>query len=242
MWIKKPKNTFSDSFVEDVNFLFKKDNIFIMDNHLAAGWCWMKYLDTSSSYNLFHIDRHDDLLDDYNSIKSRIIDKKIDVSKLHFKEYCSLLDYPNGSLKLFTWDNYIINTKILYPDFFKIKYFATHEKCSENSDFVDIQVSFDELIPNLPYWIGRNNENKWIINIDIDYFFGEIDSETIQVFSDQYIVKFAKAVKKSIINTAIITICLSPECSIDWDNSLRITNMICKELGINFPLDSKHWK
>lgn len=241
MWIKEPSDTFIESASQNVNFLFQNDNVFVMDNHLAAGWCWMSYLDTSFSYNLFHIDRHDDLLDDRAMLKTQIIDKKIDVTKLNFDEYCSLLNNTFDNFKLFRWDNYIINTHILLPDFFSKKYFATHEECRENSDFVEIDVPFDDLIDNLPYWVNKYVENKWIINIDVDYFFGDVGSRTIQVFTDEYITEFAKAVKKSASNTAIITICLSPDCSIDWDNSVRVAKIICNELNVEFNLNSNHW-
>lgn len=237
MWIKEPSDNFIESVSQSVNFLFQKNNIFIMDNHLAAGWCWMNYLDTSISYNLFHIDYHDDLLDDRAMLKTQIIDKKIDVTKLNFNEYCSLLNNTFDDFKLFRWDNYIINTHILLPDFFSKKYFATHVECRENREFVEIDVSFDELIDNLPYWVNKHDENKWIINIDVDYFFGEVDFNTIQVFSDEYIIEFAKAIRKCGSNTAIITLCLSPDCCGGWTNSIRVCQLICKVLDLEFPYE-----
>ena len=93
------------------------------------------------------------------------------------------------------------------------------------------------MIGNLPYYVKRFTEKKWIINIDIDYFFGQVGSKIIQVFTDGYITSFAEAVKKSIPNTAIVTLCLSQECCGGWENAIRVTKIICEVLEISFSLD-----
>lgn len=53
MWIKKPTAILGKSLNDNLNFLFKSDNIFVMDNHLAAGWVWVSELDVTKRYNLF---------------------------------------------------------------------------------------------------------------------------------------------------------------------------------------------
>ena len=64
MWIKElPENLKQQkSEIANLNFVYKYKNIYIMDNHLAAGWAWLQELDIDKSYNFFHIDRHADLL------------------------------------------------------------------------------------------------------------------------------------------------------------------------------------
>lgn len=64
MWIRNIPNDYmsKDSGVSNLNFLYKEDNIYIMDNHLAAGWCWLQELQPKTSYNFFHLDRHADLI------------------------------------------------------------------------------------------------------------------------------------------------------------------------------------
>jgi len=37
----------NESDVWSQNFVWKKDNIYIMDNHRAALWCWLKQLNAS---------------------------------------------------------------------------------------------------------------------------------------------------------------------------------------------------
>ena len=63
MWILKPSTSLElkTSGKAQLNFLFQQDKFYIMDNHLAAGWCWLNELDKTKSYNLFHIDQHWDL-------------------------------------------------------------------------------------------------------------------------------------------------------------------------------------
>ena len=51
------------SYNDELNFLAKTGKIYIMDNHLAAFYCWCKEVDLSKDYALLHIDRHHDLGD-----------------------------------------------------------------------------------------------------------------------------------------------------------------------------------
>src|SRR4051812_42334401 len=48
----------------DINFLWWQKNVYIMDNHRAAAWCWDRHLDVAlgSQLHLFHVDQHDDTL------------------------------------------------------------------------------------------------------------------------------------------------------------------------------------
>jgi hypothetical protein len=45
------------------NFLWRTGSTYIMDNHRDALWCWLQHLIPGKEYNLFHIDRHFDMLD-----------------------------------------------------------------------------------------------------------------------------------------------------------------------------------
>ncbi len=60
-WIYK-NHELKTSGCYNMNFLFNNGKFYIMDNHLAAAWCWLQKIDTSKRYGLFHIDRHYDLL------------------------------------------------------------------------------------------------------------------------------------------------------------------------------------
>lgn len=48
------------SMTENLNYFAHTDNIYIMDNHLAAIWCWDK-LPKGNNITVVHIDAHYDL-------------------------------------------------------------------------------------------------------------------------------------------------------------------------------------
>lgn len=62
MWIfKKEKIGISGCY--EMNFLYNSGKFYIMDNHLAAAWCWIQKIQSNQNYGLFHIDKHYDLID-----------------------------------------------------------------------------------------------------------------------------------------------------------------------------------
>ena len=76
-WIYK-NHELKTSGCYNMNFLFNNGKFYIMDNHLAAAWCWLQKIDTSKRYGLFHIDRHYDLLkvSSINSIYPLVSDSR----------------------------------------------------------------------------------------------------------------------------------------------------------------------
>lgn len=87
-----------------LNFLYKEDNINIMDNHLAAGYAWLRELTPNVSYNFFHIDQHEVLL----AAGYETMEPLRDNPNVTIEEYLGLLNH-SGALPLFSWDNYIHN-------------------------------------------------------------------------------------------------------------------------------------
>ena len=65
MWVQELPKDFmkKKSFAVDTIFIWESDNhpIYIMDNHLAAAWCWMQECNPNEEYNFMHIDQHSDL-------------------------------------------------------------------------------------------------------------------------------------------------------------------------------------
>jgi hypothetical protein len=81
---------------------------------------------------------------------------------------------------------------------------------------------------------------KWIINLDIDYFFCEIgERKGIQLLSNEYITEFACILKNALQRNRIIglTIALSPECCGGWKNAESICSIITDKIGLNFKLE-----
>ncbi len=52
----------NSSWVKDLNLLGKENNIYVMDNHVAALWCWLQEIEIKTKYNILHIDAHYDTM------------------------------------------------------------------------------------------------------------------------------------------------------------------------------------
>jgi len=237
MWIKEPNFPLGESFNDKLNFVFKRDNIYVMDNHLAASWCWMDCIDIGAVYNLFHIDRHYDLLHFPNTVQTQIVDVGIQLNSLTLNEYVALRQPMAGSpdAALFRWDNYIGNLNLVYPNLFGFKYFATHNEGTPLNDFIDNEYEIKDLTTNIEYWMSQR-ENKWILNLDIDYFFANSEEGKYQMLTDEYIIELCKNINQARKHIAVITICLSPECCGGWDISIQKAKLICEQLGFELPL------
>ena len=101
-WIYR-KNPLEESGCCNMNLLYNVDKFYIMDNHLAAAWCWVQKIDQSKRYGLFHIDRHYDIL---NNLGDNCINENRDIlTSNDFNTYYSL----NGDydMPIMSFDNYI---------------------------------------------------------------------------------------------------------------------------------------
>ncbi len=236
MWIKEPETQLKESLHDYVNFLYKENNVFIMDNHLAAGWSWLNIVNPEDSHYFIHIDKHFDLLDFPTTIKKEILDKGINIKDLSFQEYLDLKQYGNNgtSWPMFRWDNYILNLKIAYPNLYKETYFATFQDGNKVDDFIDNEVEFLELITEIDYWIENKNDSGWIVNLDIDYFFNYINDKLVQILTDEVVRQLAINIKKVLNKIEVLTICLSPECCGGWDKSMHIMSIISEVLNLRF--------
>lgn len=112
-WIYK-NHELKTSGCYNMNFLFNNGKFYIMDNHLAAAWCWLQKIDTSKRYGLFHIDRHYDLLN--NLTDDFIAENRSELINKDFFFYLSLKDNMNNQaiIILMLLTNY---TPIFYSKF-----------------------------------------------------------------------------------------------------------------------------
>jgi UPF0489 domain len=60
-WIVPFKGRNTSGFFEQ-NFLWKSGDVYVMDNHRAALWCWLQHIAPEKKHSIFHIDRHYDTL------------------------------------------------------------------------------------------------------------------------------------------------------------------------------------
>ncbi len=215
-----------------LNYVASKDNMYLIDNHLAAIWCMAK-LDCSKHYNFLHIDQHYDLVK-YDKVKHSEIND-VDLQSLDISQLTSFRTMNNGLRdQLITWDNYINLFNQKFPEVLQNSTFVTQKKGNFSYNKDCKQIEFYDIFDHY-----LDETNHWIFNIDLDCFFTTIsideESKKIQMYSDAFIEEFAewlnKKNKEGIIEQIIF--CLSPECCGGWDNSWRVWKLIAAKLELN---------
>lgn len=106
------------------NFLWRNGVVYVMDNHRAALWCWLRHLDRNTRYNLIHIDRHSDTL---NSQITSWTNSLADLDNLSIQEYLErkYCIEGTGEGRVIGWDNYLSIFLRLFPDNVDELLFAT---------------------------------------------------------------------------------------------------------------------
>lgn len=232
---------FSGSVADHLLYKSKEVPLYVMDNHRLAMWCWFDALKDvhagkSGEYNLLHIDAHPDLstigLDQFNHDQS-------DVSQLTLEEYRQYWDHEHN-IPLIRWDNYLTFFLHRYQNLVKNHntFSATHKMGSSKTLHHDILPH--ELVRFMDNYLGEKifyNTNKWIVNLDLDYFFSPQPDKLI-IFSDEFLNRIAKVLKAGLDNGSIevLTIALSPECCGSWE---KAESLLSKMFGINLKLEEK---
>lgn len=222
------------------NFLWKKDNVYIMDNHRAALWCWFQHISKDEKISFIHIDKHYDTskkaLDDW-------ITKCPDLWSIKLDYYLSFTYEKNLgtniNVPLFVWDNYASIFLEKYGYLINQCIFATHKDGDDEPNFEStLQLDVWEVTDQLKNWI-EGSKNKWIVNLDLDYFFYESDTDKYSLFlSDEYIEQLFRTIKKQLESGKILcfTMCLSPECCGSWEAAEKLCYKATNILGIDFKL------
>jgi len=225
------------------NFLWKKNNIYIMDNHRAALWCWFQHIDKKEKINFLHIDQHTDTLQcNINKLIEKCPD---DLSSLSLQEYLSYIFEKDTEssinpldVLLFRWDTYGSIFLGKFKSLIDNCIFITFE--GDEPNFDNILKPSEELhqtvVNNIDNFIEQS-EHSWIVNIDLDYFFDE-SNQFEKRFSDEYIEKLFITIKKHLQNDNILcfTLALSPEFCGSWEASEKLLANIVKILEIDFSL------
>ncbi|XPV75453.1 MAG: UPF0489 family protein [Desulfovibrio sp.] len=216
-----------------LNFLWNKDNVYIMDNHRASLWCWMQHMKKDEMYNFFHIDRHTDALyseKDQNCLNGR------DIRDMDISEYLET-GYEGdffSTVPLFRWDNYIGLFHKNYQQQIANWCFATHNRGEMPEGLNPVQFHPWHFAGQQVYGRGQ-----WIVNIDLDYFVykrGMNDFEPM--FTDKFLDDFFAPIANFLEsgNIKVLTLCLSPECCGNWEAAETLCSKACSILGIDFSL------
>lgn len=223
----------------NLNYLYNEGKVFIMDNHLAATWCWLQKIDPLKNYNFFHIDQHNDLLESQLDLWIDELNKQnIDLKTISINDFLDLKYFDssfNQKIQLFSWENYLPIFYRRYPKTISKFFFATHQYIVKNKNISISEIGIWDLQHSLSQRLNYENNNNWIVNLDLDYFFSKKDYEDeirFQFLTDEYILEIMGQLKNSMDRIEVLTIALSPEMCGGWDNSIRILHLIAKYLNI----------
>lgn len=226
-----------EPFKTEVRYLCREGNVFLMDNHLAAAWCWLQCCQSTEQYGIIHIDRHLDLEHHPRCPKesySKIVNQEL-----------SIYDYLNLSWKTpeiaspiqcFQWNNYLRNCRDIFPNWFNPGLFITKEPAGSVEDSFP-EFRFCKFWGSREYLKSRIKSGvKWIINIDLDVFFmgknfDDNSSKYIrQCYCDDTIRQIGRIVNSSRDNIQVVTIAMSPECCGGINNSLAVLFLLSQDI------------
>jgi hypothetical protein len=228
------------SGVYRLNFLWQNENVFVMDNHLAAAWCWSQILSKNATYDFVHIDRHPDYL--CSQLDKWMEHVPEDLGALTLEEYQALeYDIAGTTVPVFRFDNYWPIFERRYPQMFAERLVATHEDGDEPGGAYTYYAPW-ELLGALTAWFEAPRQRSTVLNLDLDYFFCDgRDEDDRVVFLD---AEYRRALFECIAEgrrankLAALTICLSPEYCNGWESSERVCKELSDAMGLDFALPS----
>lgn len=250
MWIRKIPATYfkhTSEFYESL-MLWKNENVYVMDNHMSAAWCWLQSCNPAKKYNFMHIDRHYDMKDNFYEEDLKPLFENPHMS---YEEFKNIKRDRDSGYCVFSWDNYIMAAYTLQPNWFHTNVFMTHKQGSQYGDWGHKHFEMCEKdLLYMDWYLSQCIHKKerilngiecedcslpWIVNLDLDVFYTR-NEPRLQLFSNEYIRLIAKLLNDSIKNIQVLTIALSPDClggknlKEKWANAFRILKIMSGEI------------
>jgi len=224
------------SGVERQNFLCSSDNVYVMDNHRAALWCWLQSQDLEAPHSLIHIDRHTDALG--SQMKTWLAN--LPSWDVGIDDYLSARYAGNGgTAPVFRWDNYLSIYLEVFGDNLKKLRFITHNEGDKPKYKGTLVSDLWDVPENLEYWLDKSG-GPWIVNIDLDYFFcSGPDDNIIPMFSEVYFDTTFIALKRAMDKGAVaaVTLCLTPDSfTPGWAATEALASRGLGHLGLTWAL------
>jgi hypothetical protein len=179
----------------------------------------------------FHLDRHTDTL---TSKLDSWIQQCDELESMDIETYLSFLDKDSPDVELFRWDNYGSIFLHVYKEQVSRCIFATH---GDEPNHENVMTVMPWLIPdNVDFWMEKG---RWICNVDLDYFFCDLEDGLTLMVSEQYVVEIFTKIKRLLDQNKItvLTICFSPEWCGSWKNSEDAWEIIqsCLKTSMKLP-------
>lgn len=239
-WIR-PFQGRNKSLSYDYNLLWRTGKLYLMDNHGAALWCWLRELDTTNAFKMFHIDAHWDCLGHNHQEWDEWMKALADFKPLALAEYLAVKD-PNSSFPAIRWDTYLSIFLQQYGGNCEYLYGCTHGigdcplQLRRGEDF-----GVWDLPEMLEYEVNKEDDVQLIINLDLDFFCFSVDNPEhtqLTMFSEAYLEHvfrtIATALEKDRVK--VITVSLSPECCGGWEQSEALGRRLFERLRVKWPL------
>jgi hypothetical protein len=210
-----------------LNFLWRRNNVFIMDNHLAAAWCWIQSSLSQDRHRVLHVDAHFDAA----AIDESVVSGLPNLRGAGFQEYRGCAIKGGGaSIPVFRWDNYISIYEQLFGGFVQEWVFSTHGIGSVPA-FKTTEVSPSDLVG---YLDDAAADKPWILNLDLDYF-RSVDGDRFPEDQRQPLIEgFRDLAERA--SGSILTIALSPECCGSWESAESLLAEVCDGFDLDFAL------
>ena len=217
------------------NFLCRSGNVYVMDNHRSALWCWLQEVDLAQPHSLIHIDRHNDTLQ-----------CRLDELCQHLPDWSAGIDdYLRKTVRLenidcpvIRWDNYLSIYLREFGSKLQTLRFLTHDDGdAPNFDRTLFSPLWD-LPWNLDYWLSAS-EGPWIVNIDLDYFFYQTEESYELMVSENYLRSVAEGLRKAmqVGSVGAVTLCLTPDSfTPGWGATEELATRILERLDLKFEL------
>jgi len=234
------KDRFETSGAYSDNFLVSEQNVYLMDNHRLALWCFLQKLnesDFAQKINIMHIDAHPDLaevsVDDLKTLAQLLKNHTLE-SYMNFKK-------EGDHTPLIKFDNYLT----LFFELFK-----SNIHLNQTVSFTQKMGSMKRLSFDLtPIYLLKELEDRaedkifynldpWIINLDLDYFLSS-QPHKILMYSEDYLFKIGQLLRRGLEQKTIslLTIAFSPECCGGYENALKCFRHINRGLKFNEKFD-----
>jgi UPF0489 domain len=219
------------------NFLWQSENIYVMDNHRAALWCWSRELDLRNPHSIIHIDRHTD------AKRSRLADWLENLPDLNggIEEYLSrsLPSEAGARCPVMMWDNYLSIYIEKFGSNIECGQLLTHDEGDAVNHPAILSARIWDIPDNFSYWLEQGSGN-WIVNIDLDFFYCQRGDSSIQMMSNDYIDALIDQIVRSYRagRIGVITICLTPDLPLTpgWNETEKLAGRILTPLGVKFGL------
>ena len=222
----------------EVNFVCRHEDVYVMDNHRVALWCWLQHLGPEERHHIVHIDQHYDM----GAVGEDVLDG--DPGRIRNATLADYLELPHSSrvpeIKAFDWGNYLSGHFMLSRP---LVTGVTMSTWQVGSEWREPTPAIVEVPPaGLPQGLeAPGTGERLIINIDVDINHRPdptLTQESMRALDDEHLHRIGQwvAERRGEGVVAATTIALSPECAGGWSSGEASVAALLEGMGMNWAL------